>query len=191
MSSKKLFIANKNYSSWSMRPWIAMKVKQIEFEESFQQFDEQNQHKHFQDFSPTGKVPVLMEGNLVVWDSLAILEYLADVHADKNLWPRDLKQRAQARAIANEMHSGFMGLRSECPMNMRRPIEKLSFSLAVVKDIKRIEDQQAILVEMQSFAFSEEEKFYYANSFLCLDDFHACKIAFQEHFDKQPEETIQ
>ncbi|MGB0843962.1 MAG: glutathione S-transferase family protein [Alphaproteobacteria bacterium] len=135
----KLFIANKNYSSWSFRPWLALKVKQVEFEEDFQRFDDENQNPHFKEFSPAGKVPTLKDEDLYVWDSLAILEYLADLHPDKGFWPTDVKQRAHARAISNEMHSGFSGLRSECPMNMRRPVETLSKSDAVVKDVERIE----------------------------------------------------
>ncbi|WP_120498087.1 glutathione S-transferase family protein [Kiloniella sp. EL199] len=138
MSELQLIIANKNYSSWSLRPWIALKVKGIEFEEVFSQFDEATGHKHFAEFSPTKKVPVLKDGELTVWESLAILEYLADKFPDADLWPVEQSDRAIARSISNEMHGGFMSLRAECPMNMRRKEEAINVSDSVHKDVRRI-----------------------------------------------------
>ena len=140
MSDLKLIIANKNYSSWSLRPWITLKVKGIEFEEVFSQFDESTGHKHFAAFSPTKKVPVLIDGELTVWESLAILEYLAEKFPDAGLWPADQADRAKARCISNEMHGGFMSLRAECPMNMRRKDEAMNVSDGVHKDVRRIVD---------------------------------------------------
>lgn len=140
MCALKLIIANKNYSSWSFRPWIALKVKGIEFDEVFSQFNEDTGHKHFAEFSPTKKVPVLQDGDLSVWESLAILEYLAEKFPEAGFWPKNVKDRVLARCISNEMHGGFMSLRAECPMNMRRAEEAISVSEGVHKDVKRITD---------------------------------------------------
>ncbi|VAW46707.1 Glutathione S-transferase [hydrothermal vent metagenome] len=139
MQIMKLIIANKRYSSWSMRPWLILKVKGIEFEEQLSAFDLATNHSHFWDFSPTKKVPVLKHGKETVWDSLAIMEYLADLFPEKQLWPDDMIIRAHARSIANEMHSGFMALRNECPMNMCRTPSTIELSVDAVADIKRIE----------------------------------------------------
>jgi glutathione S-transferase len=134
-----LYIANKNYSSWSMRPWLAMRVAGIDFEEVLVPFDEQAGNVAFRSFSPTGKVPVLRHGSVLVWESLAILDYLADLHPDKALWPERLPERAVARSICAEMHAGFSGLRSECPMNMRRPRRAIAISEKARRDVQRIE----------------------------------------------------
>jgi glutathione S-transferase len=138
MSDYELFIGNKNYSSWSLRPWIALKHKDIPFRETLVPFDFENGNPEFAAFSPTGKVPVLKDGSLTVWDSLAILEYLADCFPDKGLWPQDKAQRAWARSISAEMHSGFSALRSECSMNMQRPAAPKPVSEAVKNDVTRI-----------------------------------------------------
>lgn len=139
MSALKLFIGNKNYSSWSFRPWLAMTVLDIPFDEHFERFADDFDNTHFLKFSPGGTVPALHDGDLKVWDSLAILEYAAELFPDKGLWPADKAARAHARAISHEMHSGFGALRATCPMNMRRPPEKLAVSDAVRKDVARIE----------------------------------------------------
>lgn len=138
MAEFELFIGNKNYSSWSFRPWIALKHKGISFQEHLVPFDFDNGNPKFRDFSPSMKVPVLKDGDLTVWDSLAILEYVAEVFPDRGLWPQDRNQRARARAISAEMHSGFPALRGACPMNMRRPIETLDVDEAVKADVARI-----------------------------------------------------
>jgi glutathione S-transferase len=118
----KLYIGNKNYSSWSMRPWVLMTQAGIAFEEVMVRFDAftpESQFKHtLGSISPAGKVPVLQSGALAVWDTLAIAETLAEMFPDKHLWPRDTAARAHARSICAEMHSGFMGLRANCPMNI-------------------------------------------------------------------------
>ena len=134
----ELYIGNKKYSSWSFRPWIAMRMKEIEFEEHLVPFDMASGNQHFDEFSPTGKVPCLVDGDIKVWESLAILEYLHDKFPDYGFWPRELVDRAMARSICGEMHSGFTGLRSECPMNMARKIERLEVSAEVHKDVERI-----------------------------------------------------
>lgn len=135
----RLYIGNKNYSSWSFRPWIAMKAKGIEFEEVLIPFNDEGGNPKFREFSPTGKVPTLVDGDLTVWESLAILEYLADRFPDKGFWPADQRARAIARAVANEMHGGFGGIRNECPMNMRREIRAIEVSDQVRRDVARIE----------------------------------------------------
>ena len=118
----KLYIGNKNYSSWSMRPWVLLTQAGIAFEEVMVRFDAftpESQFKHtLSNLSPAGKVPVLQDGALAVWDTLAIAEYLAEKFADKHLWPRDAAARARARSICAEMHSGLLGLRGNCPMNI-------------------------------------------------------------------------
>lgn len=118
----QLYIANKNYSSWSMRPWVLLRQADIDFEEVFVRFDRFAPDSQFktrlQAVTPVGKVPVLVHKGLAVWDSLAIAEYVAEQFPEKQLWPQDRAARARARSICAEMHSGFMGLRSACPMNI-------------------------------------------------------------------------
>ena len=117
-----LYIGNKNYSSWSMRPWVLLKQADIAFEEvkvRFDSFEAGSQFRQTIDtITPTGKVPVLVDDGLVVWDTLAIAEYVAEKYPAKNLWPQDARARARARSVCAEMHSGFSGLRSACPMNI-------------------------------------------------------------------------
>ena len=139
MTALELIIGNKKYSSWSMRPWLAMKVKNVEFTETLSQFDIPNNSAHFAEFSPSKKVPVLKHGALTVWDSLAILEYVAELYPDKNWWPADQQKRAHARAVSNEMHSGFPDLRNECPMNMARTPSAIKLTDDARRDIARVE----------------------------------------------------
>ena len=118
----QLYIGNKNYSSWSMRPWVLLKQAGIAFDEvrvRFDSFDAQSEFKRtIGAVSPTAKVPVLVDCDLVVWDTLAIAEYVAETWPDRQLWPADAKARARARSVCAEMHSGFTALRSHCPMNI-------------------------------------------------------------------------
>ena len=118
----KLYIGNKNYSSWSMRPWVLLRQAGIEFEEVQLRFDSFSADSNFKQrlgkISPAGRVPVLLDGELVVWDTLAIAEYVAEKFPDLHLWPRDVRARARARSIVAEMHSGFGALRSACGMNI-------------------------------------------------------------------------
>lgn len=119
---QKLYIGNKNYSSWSMRPWVLLTQFGITFEEVYVRFDSFDVRSQFKAtvnaVSPVGKVPVLVDGSLAVWDTLAIAETLAEQTPGKNLWPRDPHARARARSVCAEMHSGFSALRSHCPMNI-------------------------------------------------------------------------
>ena len=118
----KLTIGNKNYSSWSMRPWVLLKQAGIAFEEVMLRFDSFEADSAFKKalagISPTGKVPLLVDGDLAIWDTLAIAEYVAEEFREKQLWPADKAARARARSICAEMHSGFTGLRGHCPMNI-------------------------------------------------------------------------
>ena len=118
----KLYIGNKNYSSWSMRPWVLLTQAGIAFDEVMVRFDAFTPDSQFKaalrPLSPTGKVPLLVDGDLVVWDTLAISEYVAEQFPELHLWPQDKAARARARSLCAEMHSGFGALRSACPMNI-------------------------------------------------------------------------
>lgn len=125
-----------------MRPWLAMKNCGIPFSERLSRFDDSTEplHKHFWEFSPSKKVPVLQHEEHTIWDSLAILEYLHELYPEKELWPRDRDLRAHARAVTSEMHSGFLALRDECPMNMARNPGRINISKDAKFDIERIEN---------------------------------------------------
>jgi glutathione S-transferase len=118
----QLYVGNKNYSSWSMRPWVLLKQAGIPFDEVKVRFDSFDADSSFKKtvgaLSPAGRVPILKDGDLVVWDTLAIAEYVAEQFPDKQLWPADKSRRARARSLCAEMHSGFGSLRSHCPMNI-------------------------------------------------------------------------
>jgi glutathione S-transferase len=118
----KLYIGNKNYSSWSLRPWALLRQAGIPFEEVLVRFDSFDAGSQFKQslaaLTPTGKVPVLQDGELVIWDTLAIAEYLAEQFPDQQLWPADKAARARARSVCAEMHAGFTALRSHCPQNI-------------------------------------------------------------------------
>jgi glutathione S-transferase len=135
----KLIIGNKNYSSWSFRPWIAMKAANIPFEEEVISLDAPDFKSRLNAVSGTGKVPTLIDGNIKVWESLAILEYLAETFPAAKLWPADPAARALARAISSEMHAGFVPLRKACPMNMWRPIMKRDVDADVKANVARID----------------------------------------------------
>lgn len=135
----KLLIGNKNYSSWSLRVWIALKVKDIDFVTDLRPLAATGNCTDFFKFSPTGKVPVLQHNGRTIWESLAILEYLAEQFPAALLWPADADQRTAARCISHEMHAGFTALRTSCPMNMRRPPGSIVVAGAVEKDVSRIE----------------------------------------------------
>lgn len=134
-----LIIANKNYSSWSFRPWIALTAKGIPFREELIPFGPGATHPKFRELSPTGKVPVLHHGELRVWESLAIIEYVAELYPDAGLWPSERESRSLARSISMEMLSGFRAFRGACPMNMRRPVKAIELPDGVMADVARIE----------------------------------------------------
>ncbi|HQW54315.1 MAG TPA: glutathione S-transferase family protein [Acinetobacter sp.] len=143
-----LLIGNKNYSTWSMRPWIALKQAGIAFQEHIIQFDSFEPESLFKTeilkYNATGKVPALLDVDVVVWDSLAICEYLAEQHPEKALWPTDKAMRARARSITAEMHSGFQTLRNLCPMNVEADLSHVGRQLwtqhaQLRADVARIE----------------------------------------------------
>ena len=137
----KLVIGNKNYSSWSMRPWLALRANNIPFEEVFiPLYTDQTDKDRILSFSKAGKVPTLIDGDVTVWDSLAIIEYLAERFPEAKLWPAVRAARAHARAISAEMHSGFMPLRNECGMNLHRPIRAVALSDDARANVARIQE---------------------------------------------------
>jgi glutathione S-transferase len=134
-----LLIGNKNYSSWSLRPWIAMKVAGIPFAEQVISLDAADFKERVGKISAAGKVPALADGETRVWESLAILEYLAERFPQARLWPTEPGARAHARSIAAEMHAGFTPLRRHYPMNVRRPVQRREPVAEVVDQVKRID----------------------------------------------------
>jgi glutathione S-transferase len=135
----KLIIGNKNYSSWSLRPWIAMKVAGIAFDEEVISLDAQDFKARVGQVSPAGKVPALADGDVHIWESLAILEYLAEKYPACRLWPADPRARALARAISAEMHAGFVPLRRHLPMNVSRPVMPRQLTPEVEANVHRID----------------------------------------------------
>ena len=148
----QLYIGNKNYSSWSMRPWVLMRQAGIAFDEVMVRFDsfaaDSQFHAQLKNISPTGKVPVLVDGAVTVWDTLAIAEYLAEVHPDAQLWPQDKAARAQARSVCAEMHSGFTALRSHCGMNIEADLTQAG--ALIWRDQAGVRADVARLVDMWS-----------------------------------------
>jgi glutathione S-transferase len=138
MDKLTLYIANKNYSSWSFRPWMAMTAADVTFEEVLIPFDFPAGNPKFRELSPTARVPVLHHGDVRVWESLSIIEYVAELFPEKGLWPADAADRAVARSVSMEMLSGFRALRGACPMNMRRPKGKIDLPPGLGEDVARI-----------------------------------------------------
>ncbi len=137
--SLTLVIGNKNYSSWSMRPWIAMKANGIAFEEVVIPLYGPGSAEAILKYSPAGKVPILHDGDFAIWDSLAILEYLAEKFPDAQFWPADRQARSLARSVSAEMHSGFQPLRQHCTMNLWLPVKARPMPPEVIANMTRIE----------------------------------------------------
>jgi len=136
----KLVIGNKNYSSWSMRPWLALRANDIAFDEVFiPLYTGDADKRRILDFTPSGKVPALIDGDITIWDSLAIIEYVAERFPQSRIWPEDRARRAHARSISAEMHSGFAALRNECGMNLHRPVRAVALSADARADVARVE----------------------------------------------------
>jgi glutathione S-transferase len=132
-------MADKAYSSWSVRPWLVLKAFDIPFAETTIALDRPETRAEILEHSPTAKLPCLIDGDLAIWDSLAIIEYLAENYPDRGIWPKDKKARARARSACAEMHSGFPNLRKECPMNLRREVRAIVLSEEAKADVARIE----------------------------------------------------
>lgn len=166
----ELFIANKNYSSWSLRPWLLMRELNIPFTERLVPFDDQSQPNAFRSFSPSGKVPCLIDETTTIWDSLAIVEYLAE--QTPQVFPSDRAARAWSRSVMAEMHSGFFALRHGCTMNCGLRIRLGSCSPELQKDIARLD-------ELWCEGLSRFGGSYLAgNSFTAVDAFFA-PVAFR------------
>ena len=135
-----LIIGNKNYSSWSMRPWVAMTAFGIPFQEVRVLLDQSDTTTKIAEYSACGRVPVLLAGEITIWDSLAICEYLAEQFPDKHLWPQDVAARAMARCVCAEMHSGFTGLRTDMSMNIKATLPGRGRTAAAQADIGRISE---------------------------------------------------
>ena len=134
-----LYVGNKNYSSWSFRPWIALEGRSIPFTDVVVPFDFPAGNPGLKAVSPTGKVPALKQGDFVVAESLAIIEYVNELFPDAGLWPKDMQARAIARSVSMEMATGFRGIRNACPMNFRRPIKAIAMTDDIATDVRRIE----------------------------------------------------
>ncbi|MBD3729921.1 MAG: glutathione S-transferase family protein [Sphingomonadales bacterium] len=133
-----LVTANRNYSSWSLRPWVLMKALGIPFNDRIEPFTSPDNHAAFRAFSPTGQVPALIDGSRTVWDSLGIALYLADRHQD--VWPQDVDARAFAQCIVAEMHGGFAALRNDCTMNVGVRVNPRPMSAALMRNVARIRE---------------------------------------------------
>lgn len=140
MTKPILIIGNKNYSSWSLRPYMALSMANISFEEKMIRFGEPRFTREVRKISKAGQVPILLHNGLMINDSLAIIEYLAEAFPAKNIWPKNKAARAMARSAAAEMHAGFKALRNACPMNLRRPRKTVSMSAGALADVRRIEE---------------------------------------------------
>jgi glutathione S-transferase len=134
-----LVIGNKNYSSWSMRPWLALRANGIAFDEVFiPLYTGEADKQRILGFTRSGKVPALIDGDVTIWDSLSIIEYVAERFPEARLWPEDRASRAHARSISAEMHSGFLALRNECGMNLHRPVGAIALSADARANVERI-----------------------------------------------------
>ena len=138
MADFKIVLGNKNYSSWSLRGWLALKRCCVAFDEEVVPLYQDDWRARLLAVSPAGKVPVLLHGERTIWDSLAIVEYLAELFPEAGLWPEDREARALARAVAAEMHAGFAALRNAMPMNFRGDVEAPPSDGAVDADIARV-----------------------------------------------------
>jgi len=139
VSSLTLVIGNKNYSSWSLRPWMALTMAGIPFNEIVIPLEQPDTKEKISAHSAAGRVPVLRHGRTIIWDSMAIIEYVAELFPEKNLWPKLIAARAMARSACAEMHSGFFALRNACPMNLKRGRKPVPMSDAVTADVARLE----------------------------------------------------
>lgn len=149
-----LYIGNKNYSSWSLRAWLMAEKSGVKFNEVLLQLDTDSFYQRLQAVSPTLKVPTLVDGNITVWDSLSICEYINDTYLAGTAWPQDPKQKAKARSLACEMHSGFNAVRNALPMNIRAS-RYVELTDTVRKDIERIDVIWS--TQMTEFAPSQDK----------------------------------
>jgi glutathione S-transferase len=172
---RKLYIANKNYSSWSMRAWILMRQTDIEIEEVMVRLDSFSPDSRFKgklaEVSPAGRVPVLVDGSLSVWDTLSIAEYLAETFPDRHLWPREKALRATARSVCAEMHSGFGALRDACPMNIEARLPE--FGALALRDRPAVRVDLSRIVDMWSALLREHKGPMLFGHFSIADAYYA------------------
>jgi glutathione S-transferase len=161
----QLYIANKNYSSWSLRPWILMKELDIAFEERLQPFESEDSFAAFRQFSPSGTVPCLIDDDRVIWDSLAIIEYLAE--RSVGVWPVDESARTFARCAAAEMHSSFTALRHICPMNCAITVEMAEIPAKLQRDIDRVDELWREGLDRFGGPYLAGDTFTAADAFYC------------------------
>ena len=172
MADLTLYITYKNYSSWSLRTWLVMRAFDIPFEEVLVPMMDDCQMPGMDGISPTRKVPCLVDHahDLTIWESVAIIEYLAERYPEHAIWPDDLAGRATARALVAEMHAGLLPLRNECPMNLRRPPQLLAISDDARRDVARVE---AILAD----CLARSDGPFLTGAFSALDAFYAPLLA--------------
>lgn len=161
--SYTLITANRNYSSWSLRPWVLMKALGIPFIDRIEPFEAAENYAAFRSFSPTGQVPALIDGDRTVWDSLGITLYLGDRHP--NVWPGDEAARAWAQSAVAEMHSGFATLRNDCPMNVGVRVEPHRPSPALSRNIARLAELWGEGLERFGGPFLAGDKFTAVDAF--------------------------
>ncbi len=170
-----LYIGNKNYSSWSMRPWVLLKQAGIPFDEVMVRFDSFASDSQFKQrlaaLTPVGKVPVLVDGDVTVWDTLAIAEYVAERFPEKQLWPKDAHARARARSVCAEMHSGFNALRGACPMNIEASLPQVG-ALAL-RDKPGVRADLTRLISMWSELLAQDGKPFLFGDFSIADAYFA------------------
>lgn len=170
----ELYIGNRNYSSWSMRPWLVLEYFKIPFQEVLVPFDDFHADQAFKEIiskvSPTAKVPTLINENLSIWYSLAICEYLAELYPEKGLWPKDLGLRTKARSVCAEMHSGFPNLRTFCGMNIEADLSEIGAKHWTEHQKLRLEVQR---IEAIWVSRASEHSFLCGDSFTIADAFYA------------------
>lgn len=180
-----LVLANKLYSSWSMRPWLVMKAIGLDFDETVIPLRQDDTAARIRAFSPTGKVPVLIhDDGAKVWDSLAIISWLSDLYPDKPIWPADIAARGHAKAISCEMHSGFQALRQACPMNLGKLFRARAFPPEVMADVARIAEIWADTRER--FGLPSGEGPYLFGRFSAADAMYAPVVARLSHYRIAP-----
>jgi glutathione S-transferase len=185
MTGLKLIIGNKNYSSWSLRPWIAMKAKNIHFTEELIPFDFDSGNPAIKAVSASGKVSLLVDGDLKVWESLAIIEYLAERFPEAGLWPADRAARATARAISAEMASSFFALRGQCPFNLHRKPVPIQRDAALEADIARVDRIWSENLEKHGGPF------LFGKAFLGADAMYAPIVGRFEAYGLTPSKTAE
>jgi len=189
----QLYIGNKNYSSWSMRPWVLLHHMSVDFQEVMMRFDSFDANSNFKrqlrEISPLGKVPVLVEEGFVVWDTLAIVEYLAERFPEHRVWPSDRLERARARSICAEMHSGFTALRKLCPMNIEAHLPEIGLliwrdQVDLRGDIARLSAMWSQLLAAQSPLADGSQPFLFGE--FCAADAYFAPICMRIHTYQLP-----